>query len=277
MRKPGVAVILAASLLAAAFAAQPAGSAGATDAKAPGTKGPDAGPTSAKPRVTARSLIEGALDLTRGMASHARMTMTIHRPDWERRLELEAWTRGREDALIRFTAPPREAGNATLKKGERMWMYSPKLRREVRLPASMRSQSWAGSDFSYDDLSRTDHYLRHYEVRIAGSKRDGDHTIYTLELVPHDDAPVVWGRESMVLRDDHVILSHTFFDQDLEPFKRMRTLAIGELGGRTIGLAMRMGEVEEPDRWTEVRYVSADFDAEIDDRRFTTFALRGGH
>ena len=286
MRNPGTALVLAAVLLALPLAAQPEDDAEAVGAEAAGAKAettrkavasaeePDAR-QSTKPKVTARSLIEGALDLTRGKASHIRMAMTIHRPNWERRLELEAWTRGREDALIRFTAPAKEAGNATLKKGKRMWMYSPKLKREVRLPASMMSQSWAGSDFSYNDLSRTDRYLHHYDSRITTSVQDGEHTIHTLELVPRDDAPVVWGKETMVLRDDYVVLTQTFFDQDLEPLKQMRTMEIGELGGRTIGLAMRMGEVEEPDRWTEVRYTSADFEAEIDDRRFTTFALRG--
>ncbi len=54
--------------------------------------------------VTAQALLEGALDLTRGVSSHTEMTMTIHRPDWERRITVVAWTRGREDALIRFTA-----------------------------------------------------------------------------------------------------------------------------------------------------------------------------
>lgn len=229
----------------------------------------------AKGEVTALSLIEGALDLTRGVTSYTRLAMTVHRPDWERSLELEAWTRGREDALIRFTAPPKDAGVATLKRGEQMWTYAPRLKREIRLPASMMSQSWASSDFSYNDLSRTDHYLRHYDFAIsATAERDG-HTVYTVELTPRDDAPVVWGKEVMVMRDDYVLLRQTFYDQGLEPLKEMRTVEVGQLGGRTIPLVMRMGELEREDSWTELRYLSADFDAQVEDRVFTSFALRG--
>ena len=226
--------------------------------------------------VTARGLVEGALDLTRGVSSHMRMTMTIHRPDWQRRISIEAWTRGREDALIRFTAPAKDAGAATLKKGERMWTFTPKLKREVRLPASMMSQSWAGSDFSYNDLARTDKYLRHYRFAIADAAAQGGHTVYTLELTPHDDAPVVWGKEVMVLRDDYVLLSQTYHDQALQPVKAMRTLAIGELGGRTIPLRMRMADVDAEDEWTEIHYQQANFNAQVEDAMFTTFALRGG-
>ena len=234
----------------------------------------DAPPQTAE--VTAQSLIEGALDLTRGVSSHMRMAMTVRRPKRERNLELEAWTRGREDALIRFTAPAKDAGVATLKKGEQMWTYAPNLKREIRLPASLMSENWAGSDFSYNDLSRTDQYLRHYDFAIVATEERDGHTVYTLELTPHDDAPVVWGKEVMVLRDDYVMLRQTFYDQALEPLKAMETLQVGELGGRTIPLVMRMAELESKDSWTEIRYLSADFEADVDASMFTSFALRGG-
>ena len=238
--------------------------------------GPGAYADDNPPAVTAQSLIEGALDLTRGIeSSYTEMAMVIHRPEWERRMELVAWTQGREDALIRFTAPEKDAGTATLKKGERMWTFTPKHKREIRLPSSMMSQSWAGSDFSYNDLSRTDNYLRYYDYAITDTEQRDGHTIYTLTLTPHDDAPVVWGKEEMVKRDDYVMISQTFFDQDLKPLKQMQTMDIGELGGRTIPLTMRMADFEERDRWTEMRYLSADFDADVDESMFTTFALRG--
>ena len=226
--------------------------------------------------LTARALLEGALDLTRGRSSHVEMTMTIHRPTWQRRITVVAWTRGREDILIRFTAPAKDAGTATLKKGQRMWTYTPKLGRDIRLPASMMSQSWAGSDFSYNDLARTDAYLRHYHFAIAETREEGGHTVYTLELTPHDDAPVVWGKEVMRLRDDYVLLSQSFYDQAMVQVKVLRTLEVGDLGGRTIALRMRMAEVGDADRWTEIHYHKADFDAAVEDAMFTTFALRGG-
>ena len=226
--------------------------------------------------VTAQSLIEGSLDLTRGTSSYTEMTMTVRRPSGERKLSLVAWTRGREDALIRFTAPAKDAGAATLKKGEQMWSYAPKIGREIRLPSSRMSQQWAGSDFSYNDLSRTDKYLRHYDIAIVGTEERDGHTVYTLDMIPHDNAPVVWGKETLELRDDYVILSQTFYDQSQKPLKRMETVEIGELGGRVIPLAMRISPTDKDDRWTEIRYHSADFDADVDDSRFTTFALRGG-
>src|SRR5215471_17536871 len=169
--------------------------------------------------MTAEELVAAAIDLTRGTSSYAEISMVIHRPEWERSSSLVAWTRGREDALIRFTQPARDAGNATLKQGQQMWTFTPKLNRVIRLPFSMMSQGWAGSDFSYNDLSRTDQLLHDYELALAGTDEKDGHRVYTIDAVPHENAPVVWGKEQLVLRDDYVLLSETFFDQAMAPVK----------------------------------------------------------
>jgi len=226
--------------------------------------------------VSAEDLVAGALDLVRGRTSYTELTMVIHRPDWERTSSLVSWTRGREDALIRFTAPARDAGNATLKQGDKMWTYTPKLNRTIRLPYSLMSQSWAGSDFSYNDLSRTDDLLRHYDLTIIEEREEDGHRIYTIEAIPHDDAPVVWGKEEWVLRDDYVLISQNFFDQSMEILKRLETLEIGELGGRVMPLRMRMSKLDEPENYTEVVYDRSEFDIQLEDRTFTVFSLQSG-
>jgi outer membrane lipoprotein-sorting protein len=225
---------------------------------------------------TASELIAAMIDLTRGRTSYAEMSMVVHRPDWERSSSLVAWTRGREDALIRFTAPAKDAGNATLKQGEQMWTFTPKLNRVIRLPFSMMSQGWAGSDFSYSDLSRTDQLLHQYDLALVSMQTRDGHQIYTIDAVPHADAPVVWGKEQIVLRDDHVLVSRTFFDQAMQPLKRLESLEIDALGGRTFATRMRMSPLDKPGEWTEIVYTQAKFDVPIDDGMFTVFALQSG-
>ena len=221
-------------------------------------------------------LVSNAVDQTRGAASYAQMSMLIHRPQWQRSSSLLAWTRGREDALIRFTAPARDAGNALLKQGDRMWTYNPKLNRNVRLPNSMMSQSWAGSDFSYNDLSRSDKWLKHYNLALIATEQVDGHTIYTIDAVPKEDAPVVWGKEQMQIRDDFALVSQTYFDQDMVPVKKLESLKIAELGGRMMATHMRMLDLEQPEQYTEVVYDAMDFDVELDDRLFTVFSLQSG-
>jgi len=225
---------------------------------------------------SAHDLIAGLIDLTRGRTSYAEFSMVIHRPDWERSSKLVAWTRGREDALIRFTAPAKDAGNATLKQGQQMWTFTPKLNRVIRLPYSMMSQGWAGSDFSYSDLSRTDQLLHEYELTLVASEQRDGHQVYTVDAIPHDDAAVVWGKERIVLRDDYVMIEQTFFDQSMQPLKRLEATEIKLLGGRTFGTRLRMTPLDEPEHWTEIAYDEAKFDLPIDDGMFTVFALQSG-
>lgn len=225
-------------------------------------------------KITAASLVNGALNMMRGKSSYTEMTMKIKRPTWERSSSIVGWSRGQEDSLIRFTAPARDSGNALLKLDDKMWTYTPKLNRSIRLPYSLMSQSWAGSDFSYNDLARTDNLLKYYDLTIIETVKKETHTIYKVEAVPHDDAPVVWGRETWTMRDDYVILEEVFYDQALVPLKRLVTLEIGIMGGRPMATRMRMEMIEEPNHWTEIVVHNAEFDLDLDSSMFTVFALK---
>ncbi|MDE0094310.1 MAG: outer membrane lipoprotein-sorting protein [Gammaproteobacteria bacterium] len=236
-----------------------------------------AGDTGDQNAFDATTLLTNAVELTRGSSSHAEIEMTIHRPEWTRSSSFETWTQGLDKALIRFITPPRDAGNATLKNGDRMWTYSPKVRRTIRLPSSMMSQNWAGSDFSYSDLSRSDEILTQYSHEIISTRVEENYKIYTIEATPKENSPVVWGKEVLDIRADYVILKHSFFDQSRELVKTIQTLEIAELGGRTMPIRMRVSSMDEPEKWTEIRYEKAEFDIEIDDNKFSLFSLRSSN
>ncbi|MEM7097784.1 MAG: outer membrane lipoprotein-sorting protein [Pseudomonadota bacterium] len=240
------------------------------------TTGATADSAAVEGEVDVRALVMGAVDQTRGLSSYAQMTMHIKRPKWERTSSLIAWTRGRDDSLIRFTAPARDAGNALLKQGNKMWTFNPKLNRSIRLPNSMMSQSWAGSDFSYNDLSRSDKWLRHYELSLVSAEQRDGHAVYTIDAIPLEDAPVVWGKEQLVIRDDLVLMAMSYFDQEMVPVKKMVSTEIGTLGGRVMAITMKMQDLEKPDQYTEVRYDDMSFDVTLEDRLFTVFSLQSG-
>ena len=62
----------------------------------------------------ANALVVATLRHWRGASSYTEMTLTVHRPDWQRTSTLVGWTRGDADSLVRFTARPGAAGIATL-------------------------------------------------------------------------------------------------------------------------------------------------------------------
>ncbi len=221
------------------------------------------------------ALIKAAIDHWRGQSSYTEVAMTIHRPDWERTSAMRGWTRGEKDALIRFTKPAKDAGHATLKLGDAMWMFTPKLNRVLKLPFSMMAQSWMGSDFSYNDLAKSDQVLYNYSHRLLSTESQGEHTIYTIEAIPQPAAPVVWGKEILKIRDDHVLIEENFFDQDMKPVKQLVTRNIAPLGNKTAyPIQMRMITLDKLDHWTEINTLIGHFDLDLPNYLFTQSNLR---
>ncbi len=221
----------------------------------------------AAPEATA--LLQRAYDNWRSKSSKTTTRMTIHRPTWERTLTMKGYSRGMRDALVRFVAPPRDAGNATLKLGNRTWVFNPKLNQVVKLPASLLGQSWMGSDFSYNDLSRADDVLRNYTHRIIATGSAGGHKSYTIEAMPKAGAPVVWGKQVVKVRDDGILLGVTYYDQDMKPVREMTTDRIRTLGGRPYPAVLTMKNLAEPGKWTRLETREAQFDIPLPDYLFT--------
>ncbi len=222
----------------------------------------------------AKDIVRDALNHWRGTSSQGAMTMTIHRPDWERSMSMESWTQGEKRSLVRVTAPRKDRGNGTLMDGNNMWSFSPKINRVIKVPSSMMSQSWMGSDFSNKDISRTDDIVEQYDHTLLSESQVDGHVAYEIQSIPHEDAAVVWGKEVLVVRSDDVLIEHRFYDQDGELVKALRTLEIGEMGGRTVAVRQRMEKVDAPDEWTEIIVDSVDFDVELSDSIFTLSNLR---
>lgn len=224
--------------------------------------------------VDAKELVRAAMDHWRGVTSYSEMTMTIHRPDWQRSMSMKAWSKGDDLSLVRVTEPKKDAGNGTLLKDNDMWSYSPKINRIIKIPSSMMSQGWMGSDFSNKDISKSTDILNQYDHTLSGTERQEGHTVYTVTAIPHEDAAIVWGKEVLKIRDDYVLLEEQYWDQEGKLVKVMETRDVTEMGGREIARVMRMGKLETPEEWTEIAVSAIEFDLDLPDNLFTLSSLR---
>lgn len=222
----------------------------------------------------ASQIVRDAVNHWRGVSSYTEMSMVIHRPDWERKMTMRAWTKGEDQSLVRVIEPAKDRGNGTLTDEDSMWSFSPKVNRVIKVPSSMMGQSWMGSDFSNKDVARADDIIDQYEHTLLSIGEIDGVTIYEIQSVPHEDAAVVWGREVMRIRTDNVLVEHDFYDQDDELVKSLESLEIGEMGGRTIAIRQRMHEIETPEEWTEIQVNSVEYEIDIPDSTFTLSSLR---
>ncbi|MBE9537920.1 MAG: outer membrane lipoprotein-sorting protein [Proteobacteria bacterium] len=202
------------------------------------------------------------------------MTMIIHRPDWERSMTMRGWTQGDEQTLVRVVEPKKDAGNGTLMLDGKMWTFSPKINRVIKVPSSMMSQNWMGSDFSNKDISKTTDIVDQYAHTLIDQWEEGGHQIYTIQSVPHEDAAIVWGKEVLVIRDDWVLLEQQFWDQDGVLLKSMKASDIKVMSGRTVATKLRMSKIETPGEWTELQTLEIEFDVDLASNVFTLSNLR---
>jgi len=224
--------------------------------------------------IDARQLVQQAMDHWRGLTSYSEMNMIIHRPDWERSMTMRSWSKGDKLSLVRVIEPKKDAGNGTLLNDNNMWSYTPKINRIIKVPSSMMSQSWMGSDFSNKDIAKSTDIIDQYDHELTGQEERDGHMYYTITSIPHEDAAVVWGKEILTVRDDYVLMEQQYWDQDGILVKSLKTLQVEEMSGRPVAKIMRVGKVETPDEWTQLTANSIEFDLDLPENLFTLSNLR---
>ncbi len=222
----------------------------------------------------AAAIVKAAIEYWRDVSSYAVFDMAIHRPDWQRTMTLKVWTRGNKESLVRVTAPAKDAGNGTLLLDNDMWSYNPKINRVIKIPSSMMSQSWMGSDFSNNDLAKADDLIDQYRHRLLATEIHDGRKLYVIESVPHETAPVVWGREVVKIRDDHILMEHAFYDQGNVLVKKLITTEVKPMGGKMVAARERMQKTDRPDEWTEIVTHEAKFGLVLPAGTFTLANLR---
>ena len=217
----------------------------------------------------AREILQQMEDMMRGTSSYSEMTMKIVRPRYTRELSMKAWQKGGESSMILITSPARDRGTAFLMHDKDIWTYDPRIDRTTRLPSSMMSQSWMGSDFSNDDLVRESDILDDYEYRVIGEEMVAGELACKLELIPRPEAPVVWGRVLLwVSAEGGYQLRVENYDQRGELAYIMVLEDIREIGGRILPTRFRMMPAGKEDEFTEMMYGALQFDVKIEDSFF---------
>ncbi len=220
--------------------------------------------------VTAQDILNKVDDLYRGTSSHGRMTMEVVTAHWKRTLSLEFWTKGKDRSLIRILAPLKEKGTATLRSGNEIWNYLPKVNRVIKLPSSMMSASWMGSHFTNDDLVKESRFAEDYNFQITfQGMRDGQEVV-ELTCIPKPDAPVVWGKVEVVGRKkDYLPIVIRYYDEDLHLARTMTFTDFREMSGRTLPTVMTLIPADKPGEKTVITYDSIEFGVSLSDDFFS--------
>lgn len=215
--------------------------------------------------LTATEIIRKADDKFNGEKSSMMvMSMTIIRPTWQRTIEFKNWALEKEYALTLITAPAKDAGQTFLKRGTEMWNWNPSISRLIKLPPSMMSQGWMGSDYTNDDILKESSVVNDYTHELKGDEIVGGMVCYRIEMKAKEDAAVVWGHQvRWIDKKEFLIMKAELYDEDGILVRTETGSDIKMMDGRVIQTKMELVPADEPGNKTIILIKEIKFNISI--------------
>lgn len=215
-------------------------------------------------------IIQKAFDLVNGQTNSAEMEMKIVRKKWERSLKFKSWAKGTEYSMVYITYPAKEEGQVFLKHKREMWNYIPAIERMVKIPPSMMMQSWMGSDLTNDDLVNASSIITDYSHALVKEEQVQGYDCYVIELVPKEDAPVVWGKIlSWISKKGYMTLRNEYYDEDGYLTNTETLSNIKNVGDRVMPTRYEIIPHDKPGQKTVMEFTKIKFNVPLDEGFFS--------
>lgn len=222
------------------------------------------------PVLTAKEVVKKADDNVRGKTSQAEMIIRTVRPSWQREMTVKTWSIGDQYAMIVVKSPVKDKGVAFLKRKKEVWNWVPVLERSIKLPPSMMTQSWMGTDFTNDDLVKESSIVEDYEHTFLGDTLIGNRDCHIIRMIPKPEAAIVWGKIILCIdKKDFVEVHSRFYDEEGELINIMNAYEIKMMDGRLIPTHLEMIPVDKKGHKTVLIYASITYNKPLSESFFT--------
>ena len=221
--------------------------------------------------IDAQALIRQVETQDQGENSHSTMHMKVVTDAYSREMSMEGWSEGRDKFLARILSPKKDEGIATLKIGDEMWNFLPKIDRLIKIPSSLMGDRWMGSHLTNDDLVKENKIDELYTFETEKV----EDSIATIICTPKPDAAIVWGK--VLYRIDltkKIPTAVDYYDEDGDLVRTMTFDQVENISGRWVPMRMVIQPIDKPDEKTELLYESLTFDATLKDNLFSVQSLR---
>ena len=172
--------------------------------------------------------------------SHGTQTMILIDKDGTRKERvIESWQEG-DRSLARFRKPAAVAcvGFLVLSP-EEMYIYMPSFGKIRRIASHVRNQSFMGSDFSYNDMSR-----KRIDKEHTATVQQQDDATVTLKVVPKEGAEDDYDSRIVVL-DKKTLFPRTIrFRKEGKDVKKMTVLGTEVVDGVRVITKVQMENLE---------------------------------
>jgi len=198
--------------------------------------------------------------------AHIISTMTIIDQNGNKNIrKSEMYQKGTEKRLVRFLYPPEQKGIAFLSlPDDVMYLYLPAFHKIRQIASHIKNQNFAGTDFTYDDLSAFKLSKNHMATLISETDK-----YYTVKLIPKKSA----GKEYSYLKtwyrkDNFYPMKVEYYDKNGELFKVLSRSKLKKIKGYWIAMDMEVKNIKK-NHITRSKIEKVQFDIGLSDKIFT--------
>lgn len=154
--------------------------------------------------------------------------------------ETEMYQKGADYRLIRFLTPADQRGIGFLSLPDDVnYLYLPAFDRIRRIASHVENENFAGTDFSYDDLSSFC-FSEKYEPAL--SDQDGD--FYILELTPKSGTTTDYSKLMMWVRQDNYYPTRIeYYSRSGELWKVLEQTGLRQISGYWVAIDREMTDM----------------------------------
>lgn len=230
--------------------------------------------------LSAKKIIQKAYGLEDGSDFHAKMIMKIFKANGEvreRNLRFLRRDFGSDSrTLFVFEKPPLVAGTAFLTwnhKGKEndQWLYLPALKRVKRIAGAAKTDSFMGSDFSYEDLSKR--AIEKDLFHLNKNEKIREHECFVIVAKAKDENEEFPTRHIWVRQDNFVISKIHLFNRKGKLVKQLLADQIIKVQGIWTTHHFEMKNILKNTR-TVFELSQVKYNTGIPKRKFKTQALK---
>jgi len=155
---------------------------------------------------------------------------------------LKAWARDNSDSFIEFFNPE-DRGTKYLKKGGRLFVYSPDNEGVMLISGHMLKESMMGSDMSYEDAINNDSLSSRYDPVISGSEVLNGRDAWVLDLTAKKRTESYPKRKLWIDKETGDVLGYELFALSGAKLKEFTLIRAEIFNGRRFPVEMELRDL----------------------------------
>ena len=174
--------------------------------------------------------------------------------------------KGADRRMARFLSPADQKGISVLSLPDgSIYLYLPAYKKVKRIASHVKNSSFAGTDFTYEDMEAAN-----YAEKYTASLATGDERHHVLDLAPRDAQEAAWSRIRVwALKDSFVAVTVEYYDRKGALARRLSSGTVEKIKGYWVAREREMHDLASNHR-TRMVLNNIRFDSGLSDELFTT-------